>query len=64
VALTRTSAFRSTPAPQAPAAPPPVSIVVPIYLRCVGTVIAYNNALVRSQITGNPSRSASTRVSK
>ena len=45
-------------------APPPESIVVPIYLRCVGTVIAYNNALVRSQITGNPSRSASTRVSK
>jgi membrane fusion protein, multidrug efflux system len=54
VALTRTSAFRSTPAPQAPAAPPPVSIVVPIYLRCVGTVIAYNNVLVRSQITGQP----------
>jgi multidrug efflux system membrane fusion protein len=60
VAVTRTSAFRSTPAPQAPAAPPPVSIVaapvqshdVPIYLRGVGTVIAYNNVLLRSQITG------------
>ncbi len=60
VAVTRTSAFRSTPAVHAPAAPPPVSIVaasvqshdVPIYLRGVGTVIAYNNVLVRSQITG------------
>jgi membrane fusion protein, multidrug efflux system len=60
VALTRTSAFRSTAAPQAPAAPPPVGVVaasvqshdVPIYLRGVGTVIAYNNVLVRSQITG------------
>src|ERR1700719_1385182 len=60
VTLTRTSAFRSTAAPQAPAAPPPVGVVaapvqshdVPIYLRGVGTVIAYNNVLVRSQITG------------
>ena len=60
VAVTRTSAFRSTAAPQAPAAPPPVGVVaasvqshdVPIYLRGVGTVIAYNNVLVRSQITG------------
>ena len=60
VAVTRISAFRSTAAPQAPAAPPPVSIVaasvqshdVPIYLRGVGTVIAYNNVLIRSQITG------------
>jgi membrane fusion protein, multidrug efflux system len=60
VALTRTSAFRTTAAPQAPAAPPPIGIVaapvqshdVPIYLRGVGTVIAYNNVLVRSQITG------------
>jgi multidrug efflux system membrane fusion protein len=59
-ALTRTSAFRSTVAPQAPAAPAPVGVVaalvqshdVPIYLRGVGTVIAYNNVLVRSQITG------------
>jgi len=59
-AVTRTSAFRSTAAPQAPAAPPPVGVVaasvqshdVPIYLRGVGTVIAYNNVLVRSQITG------------
>ena len=60
VAVTRTSAFRSTAAPQAPTAPPPISVVaasvqshdVPIYLRGVGTVIAYNNVLVRSQITG------------
>ena len=60
VAVTRTSAFRSTAAPQAPAAPPPIGVVaasvqshdVPIYLRGVGTVIAYNNVLVRSQITG------------
>ena len=59
-ALTHTSAFRSTAAPQAPATPPPVGVVaasvqshdVPIYLRGVGTVIAYNNVLVRSQITG------------
>jgi multidrug efflux system membrane fusion protein len=61
VAVTRTSTFRTTAAPQAPAAPPPpIGIVaapvqshdVPIYLRGVGTVIAYNNVLVRSQITG------------
>jgi membrane fusion protein, multidrug efflux system len=61
VGVTRTSVFRSTPAPQAPAAPPPpVGVVaatvksgnVPIYLRGVGTVIAYNNVLIRSQITG------------
>src|SRR5260370_22849603 len=44
----------------APAAAPPVPVVagvvkshdVPIYLRGVGTVIAYNTDLVRSQITG------------
>jgi membrane fusion protein, multidrug efflux system len=60
VAVTRTSAFRSAPAPQASAAPPAVPVVaasaqshdVPIYLRGVGTVIAYNNVLIRSQITG------------
>ena len=53
--------FSSTPAPEAPAAPPPpVGVVaatvksgnVPIYLRGVGTVIAFNNVLIRSQITG------------
>src|ERR1700733_243485 len=61
VGVTRTSVFRSTPAPQAPAAqPPPAGVVaatvksgnVPIYLRGVGTVIAYNNVLIRSMITG------------
>jgi len=59
VAVTRSSLFRSAP-PRTPAPPPPISIVaasvqshdVPIYLRGVGTVIAYNNVLVRSQITG------------
>jgi multidrug efflux system membrane fusion protein len=43
-----------------PAKPPPVPVVagtvfkhdVPIYLRGLGTVIAYNNVIVRSQITG------------
>src|ERR1700738_569962 len=60
VAVTRTSVFRSTAAPQARAEPPPIGIVAaavashdgPIYLRGVGTVIAYNNVLMRSQITG------------
>jgi multidrug efflux system membrane fusion protein len=60
VAVTRTSVFRWTAAPAAPAPPPPIGIVaasvqshdVPIYLRGVGTVIAYNNVLLRSQITG------------
>jgi membrane fusion protein, multidrug efflux system len=55
--------FKRTPHPAeaaAAAAPPPVPVVaqqvdsrdVPIYLRGVGTVIAYNNVIVRSQITG------------
>jgi membrane fusion protein, multidrug efflux system len=51
----------SRPPPKAPAAAPPsIPVVagsveshdVPIYLRGVGTVIAYNNVIVRSQITG------------
>jgi multidrug efflux system membrane fusion protein len=54
-AVTRRSA-----APAAPAAPPPVPVVagqvtsqgVPIYLRGIGTVIAYNTDVVRSQIQG------------
>jgi membrane fusion protein, multidrug efflux system len=53
-------ASRSRPPTQAAATPPPISVVaasvvsqnVPIYLRGVGTVIAYNNVIVRSQITG------------
>jgi multidrug efflux system membrane fusion protein len=59
-AVARTSVFRLASAPQAPAARPAVSIVaasvqshdVPIYLRGIGTVIAYNDVIVRSQITG------------
>ena len=43
-----------------PASPPPVPVVaqkvksgdVPIYLRGIGTVFAYNTVVVRSQITG------------
>ena len=54
-AVTRRSA-----APATPAAPPPVPVVagqvtsqdVPIYLRGIGTVIAYNTDVVRSQIQG------------
>jgi multidrug efflux system membrane fusion protein len=52
--------FRPSHAPEAAAPPPPVPIVaqkvksgdVPIYLRGVGTVIAFNNVIIRSQITG------------
>jgi membrane fusion protein, multidrug efflux system len=51
---------RKSAAPAAPAAPPPVPVVagkvtsqdVPIYLRGIGTVIAYNTDVVRSQIQG------------
>src|SRR5258705_13344802 len=58
LALTHTGPFER-PAPP-PAATPPVPIVagvvaqhdVPIYLTGVGTVIAYNTAIVRSQIQG------------
>jgi multidrug efflux system membrane fusion protein len=50
----------ATKGPAAPPAPPPVPIVagvvaqhdVPIYLTGVGTVIAYNTVVVRSQIQG------------
>jgi multidrug efflux system membrane fusion protein len=50
----------SAPATAQVSAPPPVPVVaakvtghdVPIYLRGVGTVIAYNSVVVRSQITG------------
>lgn len=55
-----TRASRSRPPAQTAAAPAPISVVaapvvshdVPIYLRGVGTVIAYNDVIVRSQITG------------
>jgi membrane fusion protein, multidrug efflux system len=58
LALTHTGPFKQ-PAPP-PAATPPVPIVagvvaqhdVPIYLTGVGTVIAYNTVVVRSQIQG------------
>ena len=51
-----------------PAAAPPVPVVagtvtshdVPIYLRGVGTVIAYNTVLVRSQIQGQITKIAFT----
>jgi multidrug efflux system membrane fusion protein len=50
----------SEPAAEAADSPAPISVVaeqvqahdVPIYLRGVGTVIAFNNVVVRSQITG------------
>jgi multidrug efflux system membrane fusion protein len=52
--------FRQAPKAATPVVPPAVPVVattvlehaVPIYLRGVGTVIAYNNVIVRSQITG------------
>jgi multidrug efflux system membrane fusion protein len=54
------SHFYDSSKPAPPAAPPAVPVVaktvvsqdVPIYLSGVGTVIAYNNVVVRSQITG------------
>jgi multidrug efflux system membrane fusion protein len=61
--------FHSSSKPaRPPAAPPVVPVVaktvasqdVPIYLRGVGTVIAYNNVLVRSQITGQLTKIAFT----
>jgi membrane fusion protein, multidrug efflux system len=63
IAIAGGSAFavtRKTAAPAAPTAPPPVPVVagkvtsqdVPIYLRGIGTVIAYNTDVVRSQIQG------------
>src|SRR5215207_5097938 len=52
--------FHGAAKPTLAPAPPPVPVVagtvtshdVPIYLSGVGTVIAYNNVIVRSQITG------------
>jgi multidrug efflux system membrane fusion protein len=54
--------------PPADAAPPPVPVVagkvtsqdVPIYLRGIGTVIAYNTDIVRSQIQGQLTKIAFT----
>src|SRR5882757_3034604 len=60
--------FESSKASRPPAAPPAVPVVaktvasqdVPIYLPGVGTVIAYNNVVVRSQITGQLTKMAFT----
>jgi multidrug efflux system membrane fusion protein len=60
--------MRKTALPEAPATPPPVPVVagkvtsqeVPIYLRGIGTVIAYNTDIVRSQIQGQLTRIAFT----
>jgi multidrug efflux system membrane fusion protein len=60
VALAAMHLHDSAEPAHAAAAPPAVPVVaetvrqgdVPIYLRGVGTVIAYNNVIVRSQITG------------
>ena len=62
------SATHKTASPPTPAAPPPVPVVagkvssqdVPIYLRGIGTVIAYNTDVVRSQIQGQLTRIAFT----
>src|SRR5262249_49748405 len=59
-ALVVTHRFPSKPASAAPPAVPTVPVVagtvnssdVPIYLQGVGTVIAYNTVIVRSQIQG------------
>ena len=52
----RSGTQATTPPPAAPAVPVVAGKVdshaVPIYLRGVGTVVAYNNVVVRSQITG------------
>jgi membrane fusion protein, multidrug efflux system len=60
VALTAKNRSASRAAAPAAVLPPPITVVavlvqshdVPIYLRGVGTVIAFNNVIVRSQITG------------
>src|SRR6202790_502011 len=60
--------MRKPALPPAAAAPPPVPVVagkvtsqdVPIYLRGLGTVIAYNTDIVRSQIQGQLTRIAFT----
>jgi multidrug efflux system membrane fusion protein len=71
IVIAGAGAFAATrkPAPPAtPAAPPAVPVVagtvtsqdVPIYLRGIGTVIAYNTDIVRSQIQGQLTRIAFT----
>lgn len=66
--VTHDRPFQAAVAATAPALPPAVPVVagavksadVPIYLRGVGTVIAYNTAIVRSQIQGQLTRIAFT----
>jgi membrane fusion protein, multidrug efflux system len=65
VAATRTFASRPPAPPSTPQAVPVVagtvaSHNVPIYLRGVGTVIAYNNVIVRSQVQGQLTKIAFT----
>jgi membrane fusion protein, multidrug efflux system len=68
IALTVTHLRGAAEPAQAAVAPPAVPVVagtvhqgdVPIYLRGVGTVIAYNNVIVRSQITGQITKIAFT----
>jgi multidrug efflux system membrane fusion protein len=68
IALTVTHLRSAAEPAQAAVAPPAVPVVagtvhqgdVPIYLRGVGTVIAYNNVIVRSQITGQITKIAFT----
>src|SRR5262245_49907 len=55
------AAVAAAPPPAVPVVAAPVqSSDVPVYLRGVGTVIAYNNVVVRSQITGQIVRIAFT----
>jgi membrane fusion protein, multidrug efflux system len=62
------AATHKTASPPAPAAPPPVPVIggkvtsqdVPIYLRGIGTVIAYNTDIIRSQIQGQLTQIAFT----
>src|SRR5215210_8081229 len=64
--------FHGPTKPTLAPAPPPVPVVagtvtshdVPIYLRGVGTVIAYNNVIMRSQITGEITQIAFTQGQK
>ena len=68
IALTVTHLRGAAEPAQGAVAPPAVPVVagtvhqgdVPIYLRGVGTVIAYNNVIVRSQITGQITKIAFT----
>src|SRR5437870_2907166 len=68
LAVTHKLPFEQPASADAAPAPPPVTVVagavaqhdVPIYLTGVGTVIAYNTVVVRSQIQGQITRIAFT----